>query len=96
MEMTCPDCHCPDLYKEKKFPKKIGLTIIGIAIVASFWTYNLSLLVAALIDILIYAFIPWQVVCYRCKKVFKLKPIPQEIRIHSHHTAELYQYGKQD
>jgi RNA polymerase subunit RPABC4/transcription elongation factor Spt4 len=91
---VCPQCGAKDFYKEKAFPKKIGLAIVGVAIILSFWTYNLSLVAAALIDGLIYLLVPNQLVCYQCHQVYKVDKIANEIGSYDHHTAELYNYGK--
>ncbi len=87
---SCPSCNCPNLYTEKRFPRKIGLGIVLVAAVLSFWTYHLSLIVAAIIDGLIYKFVPRQWVCYRCKAIHRDLPIPKKAPTYDHHTAELY------
>lgn len=91
---ACPNCGARDMYKEKAFPKKIGMAIVGIAIILSFWTYNLSLVAAALIDGIIYLFVPFRLICYQCHQVYKDVPIAKQIKVFDHHTAELYNYGK--
>jgi len=89
----CPKCECKDFYVEKAFPKKIGLTIIAVAVVLSFWTYHISLIVAAIIDALIYKFVGNQMVCYRCRTIYKDRAIPSTLKPFDRHTAELYDYG---
>ena len=91
---TCPQCGARDMYKEKAFPKKIGIAIVIVAVILSFWTYNLSLLAAAAIDGVIYLFVPFRLICYQCRQVYKDVPIPEQIKGYDHHTAELYNYGK--
>ena len=91
--MICPQCQCPDLYKEKAFPKKLGLSILGVAVLFSFWTYHISLLVAAVIDALIYKFVPQRAVCYRCRHTVTGLEIPVAVKGFDHHTNELYRYG---
>ena len=87
---NCPDCGCPDLYKEKNFPKPLGLFILIVGIVTSFWTYGLSLIGIAIIDGLIYLIVPDQLVCYRCRRVYRDIPIPKDRKGFDHHQAELY------
>lgn len=91
---ACPHCGAKDFYKEKAFPKKVGLAIVGVAVLASFWTYNLSLIAAALIDGLIYLLVPNQLVCYQCRRVYKVGKLGKAIGSFDHHMAELYNYGK--
>lgn len=90
----CPKCDCKDFYAEKAFPKKIGIGILLVAIMASFWTYGLSLIGAAVLDGLISLFVPARLVCYRCRVVFADVPVPKGTKGFDHHIAELYNYGK--
>ena len=90
----CPQCQCQDFYKEQRFPKKTGIAILAVAAILSFWTYHISLIVAAIIDALIYKFVPTQLVCYRCRAVYRNWPLPPSIQVFDRHTAELYDYGK--
>ncbi len=92
--ITCHSCGAKDLYLQKKFPRTIALIIIGIGIVLTPKTLGISLLVVALIDFVIYQFIPWILVCYRCRSEhhgFKPNPAHKEF---DRHIDELYQYGK--
>ncbi len=86
----CPECQCPDVYKEKRFPKKLGIAVILVAAVTSFWTYNLSWIGAIIIDGVLFLVVPTQLVCYRCKMIFRDVEIPKEIKVHNHHKAEKY------
>lgn len=90
---ACTACGCEDFYVEKNFPKKIGISIIAVAAVLSFWTYHISLIVAAIIDALIYKFVASQLVCYRCRTVYRDTPIPSDVVAYDLHKAELYNYG---
>ncbi len=90
----CPQCDCKDFYVEKHFPRVVGLGIVGVAIIASFWTYGLSLIGAAILDGLLFKFVPNQLVCYRCRTVYRDVPIPRQLNGFDRHVAELYDYGK--
>ena len=90
----CPKCDCKDFYIEKAFPKPLGLIIVGIAILASFWTYGLSLIGAAILDGLIYKLVPNRLVCYRCRAVFSKVKETAGVKGFDHHLAELYHYGQ--
>jgi len=90
----CPDCGCRHYYREKRFPRKIGISIIVLAAILSFWTYHLSLIAAALIDALIYKLVPTQLTCYRCRKVYPDWPVPDVVKPFDRHVADLYSYGR--
>ena len=70
----CCRCGAADFWTHKDFPKKWGLTIVAVAAVLAFWTYGISLLVAALLDAALYARLPFATVCYRCKTEYRKIP----------------------
>ncbi|HVT89884.1 MAG TPA: hypothetical protein VHD56_13605 [Tepidisphaeraceae bacterium] len=76
---TCPKCGCRDLFIRKNFPQRIGLAIVALAgsifiVLAAwrqtFWIGAMVLLGAAIIDAVLYAFVPKITVCYRCRAEF--------------------------
>jgi hypothetical protein len=80
----CPQCGCRDLFIRKDFPQKLGLAVVVVAgvvflvLAASrqrFYLGAIVLLAAALIDALLYAFVPKITVCYRCRAEFRDVPI---------------------
>src|SRR5438874_13748142 len=83
----CPDCGCRDLFVRKDFPQKLGLIIVVVAAV-SFLVLAASrshvyigaivLLVAAVVDAVLYAVVPRITVCYRCRAEFRDRPINPE------------------
>ncbi len=81
---TCPSCGCPDLFIRKDFPQKIGLLIVVIAalvflILASnphtFYLGAWVLVGAAVVDALLYCFVPKITICYRCRAEFRDVPL---------------------
>ncbi|MBI1909663.1 MAG: hypothetical protein HYS22_05795 [Deltaproteobacteria bacterium] len=90
---TCRDCGAKDLYLQKTFPRKIGIPIVVIGIIASFWTYGLSLLVVALIDFIFFHLSPWMLVCYRCHAEHRGFAQGLNFKEFDRHTDELYRYG---
>lgn len=81
---TCPACGCRDLFIRKDFPQKIGLGIVVLAALSflilaasrrgfalGFWI----LVAAAVIDLLLYAFVAKITVCYRCRIEFRDVPL---------------------
>ncbi len=88
--ILCRSCGSKDLYRQKDFPRKIALTIVGLGVLASPWTLGLSLIVVALIDYIIFQLVPWMSVCYKCHaeyRGFRLNPAHQEF---DRHKDELY------
>lgn len=81
---ACPACGCSDLFVRKDFPQKLGLLIVvaagvGFLVLAfdrrTFYLGVLVLLLATLIDALLYWFVPKLTVCYRCRAEFRDVPI---------------------
>jgi hypothetical protein len=81
---TCPQCGCRDLFVRKDFPQKIGLAIVALAALvflilaawrSSFYLGLGVLIVATLIDAILYFVVPKMTVCYRCRAEFRDAPI---------------------
>lgn len=90
----CRACGANDLYLQKDFPRKIAIPIVIVAAVLVPWSYGISLLVAALIDFVIYRRTKWMTVCYKCRaeyRGFRNNPKHKEF---DRHLDELYRYGE--
>jgi hypothetical protein len=89
----CPACDGAQLYVQRDFNQRAGLTIVVIgAALAPFTPYYASLFVAAAVDAVLYAWLPEITVCYRCQahfRGFRRNPHHQAFDLH---IAE--QYGK--
>jgi hypothetical protein len=90
---SCPMCGCRDLFIRKDFPQKVGIAIvISAALVfimlasrrSTFWVGACVLVASAVIDGLLYLFVPRVTVCYRCRAEFREVPINP-----AHHGFEL-------
>lgn len=69
---ACPACGSSLLYVQRDFNQKAGLAVVAVgAVLAPFTPYYSSLMVAALIDALLYALLPEITVCYRCHAHFR-------------------------
>jgi hypothetical protein len=69
---TCPACGGSLLYVQRDFNQKAGLAIVVAGgLLAPFTPYYSSLMVAALVDALLYALLPEITVCYRCHAHFR-------------------------
>ncbi len=67
-------CGCNDLWRQKDFPQKVGVAIVGVGIVLStiayynYW-YKAAIAVLigfALLDLFLFWFMADVLVCYRC------------------------------
>jgi DNA-directed RNA polymerase subunit RPC12/RpoP len=70
----CLVCPSSELFLRKDFPQKLGVGIVAVGLLASCVTWGMRELVAtfavlfatALVDLLLYLFVPNCVACYRC------------------------------
>ncbi len=94
---ACPTCGCADLFVRKDFPQKLGLAIVGGAGVAflvlaanphRFYIGAWILVGAAVVDAVVYAFVPKVTVCYRCRGEFRGVPLNPRHHAHDLSTAE--------
>jgi hypothetical protein len=75
----CVVCGNHELYKKKDFPHWLGMAILVVACIASFWTYfwydkwlTWAILIgSALVDGVLYLSVGDAVVCYRCEAHYK-------------------------
>jgi hypothetical protein len=84
---SCPKCGCTDLFVRKDFPQKLGLAIVVVAALTFlslasqpryFYLGAIVLVVAALVDAVIYLTAGTVTVCYRCRAEFRDVPINPE------------------
>ncbi len=68
---NCAICGCRDLYVQKDFNRTIGCAIVAVGAILAPFTKLISLLICALIDLLLYQFLPLIIVCYRCKNIYR-------------------------
>jgi hypothetical protein len=66
----CPFCGFSDFWRDKNFPKKVGLVLVIIAAILVPFTYGVSFLVLFVFDLILWKFLPIRVNCYRCQAVF--------------------------
>ena len=63
----CLACGHPELYRAKAFPRAVGIAIVVVAAILAPFTFYLSLLLAAVIDLVLYLLVPDVVACYVCQ-----------------------------
>ncbi|PWT92236.1 MAG: hypothetical protein C5B54_03875 [Acidobacteria bacterium] len=71
----CAICGCRDLYTQKDFNRKVGCAIAALGAIFAPFTKLISLFVCALIDLLLYRFLPVITICYRCQTIYRDFPI---------------------
>ena len=67
----CAICGCRDLFIQKDFNRKVGITIVVIGAILAPFTKLISLFVCALIDLILYRVLPMITVCYRCHSIYR-------------------------
>ena len=77
--LRCLVCGCNDLWRQKDFSPKVGVTIVAIAVLISTWfamrmepLWSLgTLMLFGLADMLLYRFMKDRLVCYRCHSIYQ-------------------------
>lgn len=67
----CPVCDCKHLYKQRDVNRALGCLLVAIGAVLVPWTYGLSLVLLAGVDLWLYLRLGESVVCYRCDTVYR-------------------------
>lgn len=94
----CLCCGCPDLWRQKDFPQRVGLGLVACGAIAStiavvYYRPNLALAILmafALMDLLLYWLMPDVLVCYRCGARFRDQTPQREIPAFNLDIAERY------
>ena len=71
---SCLVCGCVDLWRQKDFPPRVGLTVVGLGMLLSTiaWYFRMPktafgvLMGCALLDLVLYTLMKDVLVCYRC------------------------------
>ncbi|MFN7804743.1 MAG: hypothetical protein ACK5TO_12040 [Planctomycetaceae bacterium] len=75
----CLVCGCSDLWRQKDFPQRLGVAMVVAGVIGSTWfifhyqpVWAMGvLLFFALLDMLLYAWMPDVLVCYRCNARYR-------------------------
>jgi hypothetical protein len=68
---ACPLCGCRHLYRQRDVNRALGCGVVALGAALVPWTFGLSLLACALVDLWLYRRLPFAVVCYRCDTVYR-------------------------
>ncbi len=88
----CPSCGCSHLYRQKDFNRLLGVGLLITGIAFSYYTYGISLLVATLVDWILYRFVGDVGCCYRCNALFRHPSLlmtlpPFNLALHDHYRT---------
>jgi DNA-directed RNA polymerase subunit RPC12/RpoP len=90
----CPVCGLKVLYRQKDFNQAIGCAVVLLAAILAPFTFYASLVVAALIDLVMYRLAGEVVICYgfRCRAHLRGLPagpsvLPFDLSIHDYHRS---------
>lgn len=94
----CLVCGCGDLWRQKDFPQKLGLALVGLGALLSTIAVALFmpltalgvLLAFALLDLVLFVYMPDVLVCYRCGARHGRTPLGEEYPRFDLETAERY------
>jgi hypothetical protein len=85
----CLICGAKNLFRQKLFNRNVGVGIVVLGVIASFFVIPpiLPLVVVGLIDLLLYIFLPFMIVCYACDAEHRGFPIPERLKQFDHLRA---------
>lgn len=66
----CPICESGDFWRDKKFPKKLGIVLVIIGAVLVPFTYGMSFIILFLLDMIMWFLLDWRINCYKCESEF--------------------------
>ncbi len=92
----CPSCGRKDFYKQKDFNRKVGVALFVVAAILSIWTYGISLIVAWLIDLLLFKKVGWIGICYKCDAIFRTPKNIGNIPDFNHEMHDRIKYADHD
>jgi len=87
----CAACGHAELYFQKDFNRRTGITLVVIGSIFVPWTYGLSLLGVTILDYIVWRIVKDVIVCYDCQAVHRGYPPnprlePFDLVIHDRHV----------
>lgn len=67
----CVICDRIRFYVQKDFNPRLGLLIFAIGVIFSYHTYGLTLLIATIIDFILYKVLKTVTICYHCRAIYR-------------------------
>lgn len=68
---VCPLCGCRHLYRQRDVNRALGCLLVAVGAALVPWTWGLSLVLLALVDLWLWFRMPMATVCYRCDTVYR-------------------------
>jgi len=88
---VCVVCGSCFLYWQKDFNQKAGCALVALGAALTPWTYGLSLAFMALVDFVLYQFLPRVSVCYICRARYRGVPPHPDHAVFDLLTAQTYE-----
>lgn len=67
----CVICDKIRFYVQKDFNPRLGILIFAIGVLFSYHTYGLTLLIATIIDFILYKVLKTVAICYNCRAIYR-------------------------
>ncbi|MFQ5865670.1 MAG: hypothetical protein ACE5IW_10610 [bacterium] len=67
----CAICGKIRFYVQKDFNPRLGWLIFAIGVIFSYHTYGLTLLIATIIDFILYKVLKTVTICYHCRAIYR-------------------------
>jgi hypothetical protein len=96
--VRCLVCDSRDLWRQKDFPQSVGVLCVAAGAILSsiawyyhqlIWTFGILMFFAAA-DMILFAFMPDVLVCYRCRARHSGVKLTHEHETYDHETGERY------
>lgn len=94
MRRRCAACGCETLYVQRDFNRLLGLAIVAVAALFAVPTFGLSLLAAAVLDLMLYRLLPRITICYACDAVHRGVPPNPQHAAYDHHVEDGFKVEK--
>lgn len=94
MLQRCAACGSEALYVQRDFNRLLGLAIVVVAALFAVQTFGLSLLAAAVLDLMLFRLLPRITICYACDAVHRGLAVNPAHAAYDHHVEEDFKVEK--
>lgn len=89
----CAACDHRELYFQKDFNRRTGITLVVLGSIFVPWTYGLSLLGVTILDYVVWRIVKDVIVCYECQAVHRGYPANPALKPFDLITHDQHVYG---
>ena len=89
----CAACGHEELYFQKDFNRRTGITLVVLGSIFVPWTYGLSLLGVTILDYVVWRIVKDVIVCYECQAVHRGYPASPALKPFDLITHDRHVYG---